>query len=576
MSETPKSIAINVDTPKSDVEMPLEVNDSTPPTPTPARTPKKRGRRPKDGGSGKKPAYKYVKKDRSMDWNHATYVPPSDKPIYKLKCEEPRPCEYSNIKPKFQQYQIINESIAKDYLPNIDVISQISFDHHPSETPLMSRPLTAHILPNRRGYLLNSGGSVWGLDWCPEVKAEENQFLAIAGYKGTTDEHHIIGEREINTTGYIEIWNLGVISNDIINESNFRPWVDICFLHSNGCVWDLKWCPYGAYDSSEEWSGEDDIPKIGIIAACFGDGTMKIFSVPNPAILRKKLESEGHSYPSNKTIFLQLDDALFEAHLPDTSLWNLSWGGHKWISTGCTNGNIAVWDAENAISKKNTNFPLLSPNDYMAHYLPAHDSCVRRVSWRNTEDTNYIVSCGHDGRLLVCDTRDPYTGMLTHRIRAFLMAASWVKFESSYSIVFTDAENGVRLTEKDDIKKSVGIITHKGCIWYVDCSSLHPFVASGASDGSVRSTNLRHLRARNQMTLYTLKKDSVNGQFVYDDEIAFEPLVAHNHTPDNLFTMFFPPEVAIQRVSWCPNPQSPAWIASGGTAGLVRVEAASR
>ncbi|ORY04349.1 WD40 repeat-like protein [Basidiobolus meristosporus CBS 931.73] len=555
MSEAAPSIVV------AEGVTPLEVVSDSKPSPA-LRTPKKRGRRPKDGGSGKKPAYKYVKKDRSMDWNHATYVPQSDKPIYKLRQEEAKPCSYSKVKSKFQQYHLIEESLAKNYLPDINVTSQVSFEHHSTEGTICSRPLTSHMLPNRRGFLLNSGGSVWGLDWCPEIPSGENQFLAVAGYKGTTGEHHIIGERETNSTGYIEIWNLGPIANDVIDEeTEFRPWVDICFVHLNGCVWDLKWCPYGAYDTSKEWNGEDEIPKIGIIAACFGDGTLKIFSVPNPDVLRKKLEKQGHSYAPNKTIYVQLDEVLFEAQLPDTSLWNLSWGGHKWLSTGCTNG----------ISEY-----------YMVHYLPAHDSCVRRVSWRSVENTDYIVSCGHDGRLLVCDLRDPYTDMLTHRIRAFLMAASWVKFESSYSIVFTDAENGVRLTEKDDIKKSVGIITHKGCIWHVDCSSLHPFVASGASDGSVRSTNLRHLRARNQasvftgMTLYTLKKDSEKNEFIYDDNVVFEPLVAHNHTPDNLFTMFFAPEVAIQRVSWCPNPQSAAWIASGGTAGLVRVESASR
>lgn len=150
-----------------------------------------------------------------------------------------------------------------------------------------------HHVPRRTAYILNTGGSIWGLDWCPKPAASVGdphvQYLAVGGYVGTTDEHHAIGERT-GGKGALQVWKIdsrlgrwvsgcaevrgrnsdGVYERrDILRYGTFdlsfphlhapsadqeesrRPTLQLCILHDYGCVWDMKWCPYGTYEVSD-------------------------------------------------------------------------------------------------------------------------------------------------------------------------------------------------------------------------------------------------------------------------------------------------------------------------------------
>ena len=62
--------------------------------------------------------------------------------------------------------------------------------------------------------IINSGGSVWGLDWAPLLENEDlenkTRFLAIGGYKNKTD-HQVIGQKQISQSkldSSIQIWRV--------------------------------------------------------------------------------------------------------------------------------------------------------------------------------------------------------------------------------------------------------------------------------------------------------------------------------------------------------------------------------
>lgn len=72
------------------------------------------------------------------------------------------------------------------------------------------------------------------------------QYLAIGGYKSTTDEHHTIGQRQKDDmNNSIQIWKIDCSLN--ISDAK-SPHLDMVLCHNFGCAFDLQWCPYGAHD----------------------------------------------------------------------------------------------------------------------------------------------------------------------------------------------------------------------------------------------------------------------------------------------------------------------------------------
>lgn len=56
--------------------------------------------------------------------------------------------------------------------------------------------------------------------------------------------------------------------------------------HDYGCVWDAKWCPKGCYIESKN---ESEVDRLGVLAVSFGDGYIRLYSVPVPEKLAKVL-----------------------------------------------------------------------------------------------------------------------------------------------------------------------------------------------------------------------------------------------------------------------------------------------
>lgn len=104
----------------------------------------------------------------------------------------------------------------------------------------------------KRAFVINSGGSIWGLDFAPKPPSASNQFiqyLAIAGYPGTMEEHHNVGEiQEPGTVGNcIQIWRMDLRITAPDDDLIQKPTLDLCIAHDYGIVRALRWCPYGTY-----------------------------------------------------------------------------------------------------------------------------------------------------------------------------------------------------------------------------------------------------------------------------------------------------------------------------------------
>ena len=92
----------------------------------------------------------------------------------------------------------------------------------------------------RNRWIFNAGISVWGLDFCPLSVACESQYLAVGGYKSTT-ENRVLGlEQQAEffedprMAQMIQIWEIKKVG---------PPKMVLGILHKYGCLYDLKWCP---------------------------------------------------------------------------------------------------------------------------------------------------------------------------------------------------------------------------------------------------------------------------------------------------------------------------------------------
>lgn len=107
-------------------------------------------------------------------------------------------------------------------------------------------------------YVLNTGFSVWALDWCPLPsfnggEGENWSYVAVGGFPDTAencnarDQLYPLGKQDAHPN-IIQIWTMNCNTNDEGElQGDPHASLDICILHSYGAVFDLKWCPTGGY-----------------------------------------------------------------------------------------------------------------------------------------------------------------------------------------------------------------------------------------------------------------------------------------------------------------------------------------
>lgn len=126
--------------------------------------------------------------------------------------------------------------------------------------------------PNQNAFVINTGGSIWAVDFVPRRDKENTQYLAIGGYK-STDEQHLLGD-DSNYHSMIQIWRY-----DGSRKVSTPPKLDMCILHEFGIITELKWCPLSSCDEEG---------KLGILAVIIGDGSVYILVIPHPNRVRQQ------------------------------------------------------------------------------------------------------------------------------------------------------------------------------------------------------------------------------------------------------------------------------------------------
>lgn len=151
--------------------------------------------------------------------------------------------------------------------------------------------------PAQKYHMLDTGGYLYDLAWAPQSEAQDAEWLAVA-CASTRDARTKVGEASQN--GMIQLWCI---------PANNEPPCLVMVLHSEaGTPCRLAWCPAGG-------------TGIGILAAVYTDGGIRILDVPQPTAPLTQIEA-----------FVYMTLAV-----EGTTCASLAWSGDR-LAAGCTNG----------------------------------------------------------------------------------------------------------------------------------------------------------------------------------------------------------------------------------------------
>ncbi|KAG0199846.1 hypothetical protein BGX33_011360 [Mortierella sp. NVP41] len=579
-------------------------------------------------------------KERSGAPGKRVRLPPSKKPVHKkgeLHCLESLPSiwkfsyqgptsedvhhvsmqqeylqatVYPNITSNIKDFRVLTEpSDLDEYLP---VLATTRI--HAREREIDMRIMTAQYMESTKQagindyYVLNAGFSVWALDWCPlpsnDGMPEDNMdYVAIGGFPDTAencisrDQLYPLGKQDAHPN-MIQIWTMNCNTNDQGElQGDPQTYLSLCILHSYGAVFDLKWCPTGGFMQDSSSSGY--LTRLGILAATFSDGTIRIFSVPEPDSLRAHLGIETPEGSTPEPIYIEYPEPYATIRLGDICFMSINWGTSERLAAGATNGTIAVWDMKLMLSQSKETLAEKDSEYLDPVYLPqVHDVSVRCVDWLRSLDPTAVpwilASSGYDGRIRYTDLHDIYGQIDVKTILGVPMASIFNPWAEA--IIYIDFDFGAKMDQLYQESRGFRLFNAKGTIWDFAYSDYQPFVAAAISDGRVKISNPSYKAKRGygmvQNNLYQVQEVQPDA----DEASQADPTLSSSQSQEEErterkssfrykegeekeymsktagFLKFYGADVAVQKVQWSKCFHSAAWLASGSAGGLVRID----
>uniref|UniRef100_K3WBN1 Uncharacterized protein n=1 Tax=Globisporangium ultimum (strain ATCC 200006 / CBS 805.95 / DAOM BR144) TaxID=431595 RepID=K3WBN1_GLOUD len=168
--------------------------------------------------------------------------------------------------------------------------------------------------------------------------------------------------------------------------------------HCSGAAWDLQWCPL-AHTMPKRTLNKN---LLGMLAVCFGDGSLQIFAVPE--IPLELLSLEGAAKQGS----VERLTPIVHAQVPKIIQLSIQWSPHHWnlILTGGSDADT--------VGKQE------------AFEWGWGWVAVRSVAW-SPFDEFIFATTGNDSIFKVWDIREPRICLRSHRIRStWGLALQWM------------------------------------------------------------------------------------------------------------------------------------------------------
>ncbi|XP_029532536.1 general transcription factor 3C polypeptide 2 isoform X1 [Oncorhynchus nerka] len=295
--------------------------------------------------------------------------------------------------PSEKDWHCLSDSEAEKYLPQEMMSTAFTFSREGirEETPLhrMKRFECLPPHPERWDMLFYTGGPVWAMDWCPSPDgAPASQYAAIYCHRNLDDQHRM---NELYTKpGLIQIWDLGQLQYNTSPQSS--PRLAYGIAQDKGFVWNLKWCPGGAWELPTTNRKAPHMPRLGLLAASTSDGHITIYSLPHPDTLmaRRKHTAKGGACPTLMICQVQgvitLKRGSFKTNHDEKNnqVLSMDWlpvKPHNILAAGFYDGTVALWNLSSKSILQRVRAPDRSFTLYPYHCFIAHDNATRALSF---------------------------------------------------------------------------------------------------------------------------------------------------------------------------------------------------
>ncbi|XP_054473974.1 general transcription factor 3C polypeptide 2 [Anoplopoma fimbria] len=286
------------------------------------------------------------------------------------------------------------------------------------ETPLqrLSRFSAVPAHPDRWDMLLNAGGPVWAMEWCPTPDgAPASQYVALACHRGMEDQHCV--NKTHSGAGLVQLWDLGALEYNSRPEST--PALAYGLAQDKGFIWHLKWCPAGGWELPSCGRKAPFLPRLGLLAVAASTGVVTIYSLPHPDALHssngqtEKASQQLPIYQAEGVLTLKLGSFKAPRHEKSGQVLSMDWlpaKPHNIMAIGFYDGIVGLWDlSTKSVLLRVQESESLSLLPYRCFL--AHDNAVRALSFCPASRF-LLVTAGEDRYVKTWDLRrlyDPIT-----------------------------------------------------------------------------------------------------------------------------------------------------------------------
>ncbi|KAM9617176.1 general transcription factor 3C polypeptide 2 isoform 1-T1 [Morphnus guianensis] len=467
------------------------------------------------------------------------------------------------------------------------------------------------------------GGPVWAMEWCPSPEGSAaSQYVALYCHGSMEETHSVAGLH--GGPALLQLWGLGTLQQE--QGSADKAGLAYAVAADHGCVWDMKFCPSGAWEPPTTARKHPQMSRLGLLAVAFSDGKVVLYSLPHPGALQRSKRTQVKDGSFHKHVIckvqciatLQVGSIQAGNASECGQCFSLSWmpsKPHHHLAAGFYDGTVAVWNLLTKSLLQCVRQPDGSLKLYPFRCFLAHDHAVRSIEWCKA-DSNFLVTAGSDRKIKFWDLRRLYEPI--NSIKRFL--STEVAWLLPYNGVTVAQDNcyasyglcGIHYIDAGYLGfKAYFVAPRKGTVWSISGSDWLNTVAAGDITGelvaavlpdlAVNPLNVKRSSDR-RFPVYkadllpcspagseggeqVLPKTRLYSEMVTKSYIRFRDtdLRSFKNFPSRepmrrMHTQEVKAELSLDRlqleslhkVRFSPNLDSHGWLVSGGQAGIVR------
>ncbi|KAK2515363.1 Gtf3c2 [Columba livia] len=468
------------------------------------------------------------------------------------------------------------------------------------------------------------GGPVWAMEWCPSPEGSAAaQYVAIYCHGSMEETHSVAGLH--GGPMLLQLWGLGTLQQE--QGSTDKAALAYAIATDHGCVWDMKFCPSGAWEPPDAARQHPQMSRLGLLAVAFSDGKVVLYALPHPGALHRAKRAQVKDGPSHKHVICKVQciatlqvGSIQAGNVSECGqCFSLSWmpsKPHHHLAAGFYDGTVAIWNLLTKSLLQCMRQPDGSLKLYPFRCFPAHDHAVRSIEWCKA-DSNVLVTAGSDRKIKFWDLRRLYEPI--NSIKRFL--STEVAWLLPYNGVTVAQDNccasyglcGIHYIDAGYLGfKAYFVAPRKGTVWSISGSDWLNTVAAGDITGELvaavlpdLAVNPRNVKRSSDRRFPVYKADLLPcspagpegaeqalpktrrySEMVTKSYIKFQDtdLRSFRNLPSRepMRRMHQQEGMAelnldrlqlesLHKVRFSPNLDSQGWLVSGGQAGIVRV-----